>query len=110
MVEALGSSLTSPWMTAEEAAAYLRCPTSRIRKLTATRELPCQRDGRRVLYHRDELDAANQSYRREQPRRRRHRADGGGLRGRDARQVDVPVPRFAAQSRSASASIRPNRS
>ena len=46
----------SPWMTAPEAAAYLRCPISRIRKLTSTRELPCSRDGRRVLYHRDELD------------------------------------------------------
>ncbi len=48
--------VASPWMTAEEAAAYLRAPVSRIRKLTSTRELPTHRDGRRVLYHRDELD------------------------------------------------------
>jgi excisionase family DNA binding protein len=47
---------TSPWLSAAEAAAYLRCPVSRIRKLTMTRELPCCRDGRRTLYHRDELD------------------------------------------------------
>ena len=55
-VVGLGGVSLSPWMTAAEAAAYLRCPVSRIRKLTAIRELPCHRDGRRVLYHRDELD------------------------------------------------------
>jgi excisionase family DNA binding protein len=47
---------TSPWLNAEEAAAYVRCPVSRIRKLTSTRELPAHRDGRRVLYRSDELD------------------------------------------------------
>ena len=47
----------SPWLTAHEAAAYLACPESRIRKLTMTGELPCHRDGRRVLYRREELDA-----------------------------------------------------
>ena len=47
----------SPWLTAPEAAAYLACPESRIRKLTMTGELPCHRDGRRVLYRREELDA-----------------------------------------------------
>jgi excisionase family DNA binding protein len=46
----------SPWMTAAEAADYLRCPVSRVRKLTMTRELPCHRDGRRVLYSTHELD------------------------------------------------------
>ena len=30
----------SPWMVAREAADYLRCPVSRIRKLTMTNELP----------------------------------------------------------------------
>lgn len=29
---------------------------SRVRKLTMTRELPCHRDGRRVLYNAAELD------------------------------------------------------
>jgi excisionase family DNA binding protein len=48
--------VASPWLDATEAAAYLRCPVSRVRKLTSTRELPCSRDGRRVLYRRDELD------------------------------------------------------
>lgn len=49
--------VASPWLGANEAAAYLRCPVSRIRKLTSTGELPCSRDGRRVLYHREELDS-----------------------------------------------------
>lgn len=47
----------SPWLSAAEAAAYLACPESRIRKLTMTGEIPCHHDGRRVLYRRDELDA-----------------------------------------------------
>jgi len=47
----------SPWLSAHGAAAYLICPESRIRKLTMTGELPCHRDGRRVLYRREELDA-----------------------------------------------------
>ena len=47
----------SPWLRAPEAAAYLACPESRIRKLTMTGELPSHRDGRRVLYRREELDA-----------------------------------------------------
>ncbi len=46
----------TPWLDADEAAAYLRCPLSRVRKLTSTHDLPCEHDGRRVLYHRDELD------------------------------------------------------
>jgi excisionase family DNA binding protein len=46
----------SPWLTAVEAADYLRAPVSRVRKLTMTGELPAERDGRRVLYHRDRLD------------------------------------------------------
>ncbi len=48
---------STPWLSAEQAAHYLRCPVSRVRKLTMTDELPHHRDGRRVLYHRDELDA-----------------------------------------------------
>jgi excisionase family DNA binding protein len=46
----------SPWLSAREAAEYLACPLSRIRKLTMTRELPAHHDGRRALYRRDELD------------------------------------------------------
>jgi excisionase family DNA binding protein len=47
----------SPWLSAREAAKYLACPISRVRKLTMTRELPAHHDGRRVLYRREELDA-----------------------------------------------------
>jgi excisionase family DNA binding protein len=43
-------------MTAQEAAEYLRCPLSRIRKLTMTGDLPHEKDGRRVLYERSKLD------------------------------------------------------
>jgi excisionase family DNA binding protein len=46
----------SPWLTAAQAADYLSCSVSRIRTLTLTGELPHHRDGRRPLYHRDELD------------------------------------------------------
>jgi excisionase family DNA binding protein len=56
LVDALRSRSRSrsPWLTAPEAAYYVRCPVSRLRKLTMTRELPCHRDGRRTLFHRDE--------------------------------------------------------
>jgi excisionase family DNA binding protein len=46
----------SPWLTAQEAADYLRCPLSRVRKLTMTGGLPHGKDGRRVLYNRWDLD------------------------------------------------------
>jgi hypothetical protein len=44
----------SPWMTRTRAAAYLGVPVSRLEK---DRRIPCHRDGRRVIYHRGELDA-----------------------------------------------------
>lgn len=43
----------SPWLTRDAAAAYLGLPVSRLEK---DREIPVHRDGRRVLYNRDELD------------------------------------------------------
>ena len=46
----------SPWLAAPEAAEYLRCSLSRLRKLTMLREVPAHHDGGRVLYRRDELD------------------------------------------------------
>ncbi len=57
VIAQLERSDRSPWLNADEAAEYLRCPVSRIRKLTMTSELPAHRDGRRVLYRRDDLDA-----------------------------------------------------
>ena len=47
----------SPWLSATEAADYLRCSLSRLRKLTMLGEVPSHRDGGRALYRRDELDA-----------------------------------------------------
>lgn len=47
---------TRKWLSADEAATYLRCPVSRIRKLTMTGALPVHREGRRVLYDVRELD------------------------------------------------------
>jgi hypothetical protein len=44
----------SPWMDRAGAARYLSLPVSRLEK---DRSIPCHREGRRVLYHRDELDA-----------------------------------------------------
>jgi len=51
-LERLGNA--SPWMNREAAARYLSLPVSRLEK---DRAVPCHREGRRVLYHRAELDA-----------------------------------------------------
>jgi excisionase family DNA binding protein len=56
VVAEVGESGRSPWVDAVEAAEHLRCPVSRIRKLTMTGELPSHHEGRRVLYRRNELD------------------------------------------------------
>ncbi|MCW3038841.1 MAG: hypothetical protein JWM31_746 [Solirubrobacterales bacterium] len=48
---------TSPLLTADEAAAYLRCDRRRVWDLVRTKAVPARRDGRRVLLHRDDLDA-----------------------------------------------------
>jgi excisionase family DNA binding protein len=53
VIETLGRE-SSPWLTRHEAARYLSLPVSRLEK---DRTIPCHRDGRRVLYHREELDA-----------------------------------------------------
>jgi excisionase family DNA binding protein len=45
---------SSPWLTRAQAARYLGLPLSRLEK---DRTIPCHREGRRVLYHRSELDA-----------------------------------------------------
>jgi len=52
VVDELGNG--SPWLTREAAARYLSFPVSRLEK---DKQIPCHREGRRVLYHRDELDA-----------------------------------------------------
>lgn len=54
-LEAKQGGSGSPWMNTKEAAEYLRCSPSRIRKLTMTGELPHEKDGSRNLYHRNQL-------------------------------------------------------
>jgi excisionase family DNA binding protein len=54
VVKRLGRANCSPWLTRAQAAQYTGLPLSRLEK---DRTIPCHRDGRRVLYHRDELDA-----------------------------------------------------
>jgi excisionase family DNA binding protein len=49
---------TTPWLNAEDAALYLGdAPVSRIYDLVQQRKLTPHRDGRRLLFHRDDLDA-----------------------------------------------------
>lgn len=47
----------SPYLTVEEAADYLRGGRQRIYDLTHAGRLEPRRDGRRLLFHRDDLDA-----------------------------------------------------
>ncbi|MHB1539663.1 MAG: helix-turn-helix domain-containing protein [Solirubrobacteraceae bacterium] len=47
----------SPWVNVAEAAERLRCRKDRIYDLIALGKLHPRRDGRRVLLHRDDLDA-----------------------------------------------------
>jgi excisionase family DNA binding protein len=56
---------TEPWLTVEQAAAYLACPTSRIYALVSTRRLEHAKDGRRVLFRREWLDAVVASRRKD---------------------------------------------
>lgn len=44
-------------MAASGGGGRLRAPLSRVRKLTMMGTIPHEKDGRRVLYRRDELDA-----------------------------------------------------
>ena len=54
---AASDTIDSPWLTARGAADYLSCPVSRIRKLTHAGHLPYYREGGRVLYRVDEIEA-----------------------------------------------------
>jgi excisionase family DNA binding protein len=46
----------SPYMTAEEAATYLRFPKKRIYGLTSRGEIPHRKQDGRLIFRRDELD------------------------------------------------------
>jgi excisionase family DNA binding protein len=52
-----GAQAGTPWLSATEAAERLRCSKDRIYDLIAFGKLHPRRDGRRVLLHRDDLDA-----------------------------------------------------
>jgi excisionase family DNA binding protein len=47
----------SPWLDAKGASEYLCCPVGRIPDLVQLRKLTPHRDGRRLLFRREELDA-----------------------------------------------------
>jgi excisionase family DNA binding protein len=54
----VASEPASPWLNAEQAAAYLGgAKLSRVYDLIQTGKLTPTRDGRRVVLHRDDLDA-----------------------------------------------------
>jgi len=56
IAELMAKQEGSPWMNSEQAAEYMACPVSRIRKLTMTGVLPPYKEGGRNLYKRSELD------------------------------------------------------
>ena len=47
-----------PWFDVPAAAVYLACSAKRIYDLVALGRLRCARDGRRLLFRREWLDAA----------------------------------------------------
>ena len=57
LVSTDNAAVVSPWLNVAEAAERLRCRKDRIYDLIALGKLEPRRDGRRVLLHRDELDA-----------------------------------------------------
>jgi excisionase family DNA binding protein len=53
-----GQNTGSPWLSADQAAAYIGgAPVSRAYDLVQTGKLKPHRDGRRLVFHRDDLDA-----------------------------------------------------
>jgi len=46
------------WLDVDQAAAYIAAPKSRVYDLVAQERVECRRDGRRVLFRREWLDAA----------------------------------------------------
>jgi excisionase family DNA binding protein len=47
----------SPWLDTKGAAEYMACSPARVHDLVGARALRPRRDGRRLLFRRDELDA-----------------------------------------------------
>lgn len=62
LTRTIHGQIVSPWLTTKEAAAYMKCSTRQIEKLTRLGLLPYQRQDRTAeksprLYHRKLLDA-----------------------------------------------------
>jgi len=53
----------SPWLTVEEAAEYLRWSKNRVYKHVGKDGIPHRKHGRRLLFHRQELDEWLEGYR-----------------------------------------------
>jgi excisionase family DNA binding protein len=47
----------SAWLAVDAAAAHLACPKSRLYALVSAGRIPFHKDGSRLLFRRDELDA-----------------------------------------------------
>lgn len=57
VAERLQPSTPSPWLDTRGAAAHLACKPARIHDLVQLGGLHPRRDGRRLLFRRDDLDA-----------------------------------------------------
>ena len=55
--EVAGCSSSSPWLDVESAATYMACKPARVYDLVSQGRLEAGRDGRRLVFHRDDLDA-----------------------------------------------------
>jgi excisionase family DNA binding protein len=53
----IGARPKGPWLDARECAAHIKAPISRVYALSSSGGIPAHRDGSRLLFKRDELDA-----------------------------------------------------
>jgi excisionase family DNA binding protein len=51
------AATASPWLSTKDAAAYIGAPPGRVHDLVQLGKLEPRRDGRRLLFRREELDA-----------------------------------------------------
>lgn len=56
VAELLPVAESTPWLDTKGAAEHLACSTDRVHDLVALRKLTPRRDGRRLLFKRQELD------------------------------------------------------
>ena len=57
LLAARAPATPSPYLTPDEAAAYMRCGRQRVYDLVSEGRLPKVKDGARLLLRRDDLDA-----------------------------------------------------